>query len=110
MSKIRIKKEDMVVVISGKDRDLSTPRRVLQVLRDRDRVLVEGVNKVKAHTKPNPQKNIQGGILEKEASIHISNVMLWDPQAKKGTRVGTKPGKGGKRVRVSRRTGAQLDK
>lgn len=100
----------MVVVIAGKDRDLTTPRRVLQVIPKNERVLVEGVNKVKKHTRPNPQKNIQGGILEKEAPMHVSNVMLWDPQAKKGTRVGTTRSKAGKPVRVSRRTGNQLDK
>ena len=100
----------MVVVIAGKDRDLTTPRRVLQVIPKKDRVLVEGVNQVKKHTRPNPQKNVQGGILEKEAPMHISNVMLWDPQAKKGTRVGTTRNKAGKPVRISRRTGNQLDK
>ena len=110
MKKIRVKKEDMVVVIAGKDRDTQTPRRVLQVLRDKSRVLVEGVNKVKVHTKPNPQKNIKGGILERESPIHISNVMLWDPNAKAGTRVGTKIGSSGKRVRISRKSGAELDK
>ena len=108
MKKIRIKKEDMVVVIAGKGRDTSTPRRVLQVLRDKDRVLVEGVNKVKVHTKPNPQQNVKGGILEREAPIHISNVMLWDAQAKAGTRVGTKKGANGKRVRISRKSGTEL--
>ena len=110
MGKIRIKKEDMVVVIAGKDRDLQTPRRVLQVIRDKSRVLVEGVNKVKVHTKPNPQKNVKGGILEREAPIHISNVMLWDAQAKAATRIGSKLSPGGKRVRVALKSGTELDK
>lgn len=110
MAKIRLKKEDMVVVIAGKDRDMQTPRRVLSVLREKNRVLVEGVNKVKVHTKPNPQKNIKGGILEREAPIHVSNVMLWDAQAKAGTRIGSKTGANGKRIRVSKKSGAELDK
>ena len=110
MGKTRIKKEDMVVVISGKDRDLTKPRRVLQVMPSVGRVLVEGVNNVKRHTRPNPQKNIKGGVLEKEATIHISNVMLVDPETKKPTRVGTKVLEDGRRVRVARRSGAMLDK
>ena len=79
MSKSRIKKGDMVFVVAGKDRDLSTPRRVLQVMPARDRVLVEGANQVKRHTRPNPQRNIKGGILEKESPLHLSNVMAMDP-------------------------------
>ncbi len=109
MDKIRIKKEDTVVVISGKDRDLSKPRRVLQVNRSAGRVLIEGVNTVKRHTRPNPQKNIKGGILEKEAPIHISNVMLFDPETKKPTRVGSKV-LDGRRVRVAVSSGTVLDK
>jgi large subunit ribosomal protein L24 len=110
MSKVRIRKEDTVVVVSGKDRDLSKPRRVLQVNSRKQQVLVEGVNIVKRHTRPNPQKNIKGGIVEREAPIHISNVMLYDPDAKKPTRVGTKVLEDGRRVRVARRSGAVLDK
>ena len=107
MGKVRIKKEDQVVVIAGKDRDLATPRRVLQVLPQKDRVLVEGVNMIKRHTKPNPQKNSQGGIVEKEAPIHVSNLMLWDPQAKQGTRVRSEK-RGEKRIRISVRTGTEF--
>jgi len=110
MDKVRIKKEDTVVVISGKDRDLSKPRRVLQVNRSARRVLIEGVNMVKRHTRPNPQKNIKGGILEKEAPIHISNVMLFDPETKKPTRVGSKVLDDGRRVRVAVDSGTVLDK
>jgi large subunit ribosomal protein L24 len=110
MTKVRIRKEDTVVVVSGKDRDLSKPRRVLQVNARKQQVLVEGVNIVKRHTRPNPQKNIKGGIVEREAPIHISNVMLYDPDAKKPTRVGTKVLEDGRRVRVARRSGAVLDK
>lgn len=110
MPKIRIRKEDQVVVIAGKDRDMKTPRRVLQVLRAQERVLVEGVNMVKRHTKPNPRKNVKGGILEKEASIHVSNVMLIDPESKRPTRVRSKKLADGRRVRVAARSGAQIGK
>ena len=110
MGKVRIKKEDQVVVISGKDRDLTKPRRVLQVLPGENRVLVEGVNIVKRHTRPNPQRNIKGGIVERESPLHVSNVMLWDPEAKRPSRIGTKQLEDGKRVRVTRRSGAVLDK
>jgi large subunit ribosomal protein L24 len=106
----RIKKGDMVLVIAGKDRDCVTPHRVLQVLPRLERVLVEGVNKVKRHTRPNPQQNIKGGILEKEAPIHLSNVMPIDPESKKPTRVGSTALADGKRARVARRSGAMLDK
>ena len=108
--KMKIKKEDNVLVISGKDRDLTKPRRVLQVLPQRSMVLVEGANIVKRHTKPNPQKNIKGGVLEKESPLHVSNVMLLDPETKRPTRVGTKVLEDGRRVRVAVRSGAQLDK
>ena len=110
MRKVKIKKEDQVVVISGKDKDLTKPRRVLQVMGEPGRVLVEGVNRVKRHTKPNPQRNIKGGVLEREAPIAISNVMLFDPEQKRGTRVGWKVLEDGSRARVSKRSGAILDK
>ena len=110
MGKIRIKKEDMVLVISGKDRDLSKPRRVLQVMPRSSKVLVEGANIIKRHTKPNPQKNIKGGVLEKEAPFHVSNVMLVDPETKRPTRVAIKVLEDGRHVRIARRSGAQLDK
>jgi large subunit ribosomal protein L24 len=110
MAKVRIRKEDQVVVISGKDRDRSRPRRVLQVIPKKGRVLVEGVNMVKRHTKPNPQRNIKGGVLEKEAPIHISNVALVDPETKLATRIGSKRLEDGRRVRIAKKSGAQLDK
>ena len=106
----RIRKGDMVVVVAGKDRNLATAHRVLQVLPAEQRVLVEGVNRIKRHTRANPQRNVKGGILEKEAPIHISNVMAVDPESNKPTRVGCKVLKGGKRARVARRSGAMLDK
>jgi len=110
MPKVRIKKEDQVIVISGKDRDLTKPRRVLQVMPQQQRVLVEGANMIKRHTRPNPQRNIKGGIVEREAPLHVSNVMLVDPESKRHTRVGSMRLEDGRRVRVSRRSGAQIDK
>ena len=110
MGKARIKKEDMVIVITGKDRDLSKPRRVLQVYPSVQRCLVEGVNKVKRHTRPNPQKNIKGGIVQREASIHASNVMLIDPETNEATRIGHKTLPDGRRVRIGRKSGAVVDK
>lgn len=110
MRKVKIKKEDHVVIISGKDKDLTKPRRVLQVMRKSGKVLVEGVNRVKRHTKPNPQRNIKGGVLEREAPIAISNVMFFDPESKRGTRIGWKRLDDGSRVRISKRSGAILDK
>ena len=83
--KIKIKRNDRVEVIAGKDK--GKQGRVLRVIAEKDRVLVEHVMMVKKHMKPNPQKNIQGGIAEQESPIHISNVMLIDGEGNK-TRVG----------------------
>jgi large subunit ribosomal protein L24 len=108
MARARIRKNDVVVVVAGKDKGVRG--RVLQVMPKKDRVLVEGVNKVKRHTKPMPQKNIQGGVVEREATLHLSNVMPIDPESDKPTRVGSKRLEDGGRVRVARRSGALLDK
>ncbi len=103
-SKIKIKRNDQVEVIAGKDK--GKKGRVLRVLADKNRVLVQGVMMIKKHVKPNPQKNIQGGIAEQEATIHISNVMLLDGDGNK-TRVGSKF-EGDKRVRVAKTTGGVI--
>ena len=84
--KFNIKKGDTVVVITGDDKDLKKPRKVLEVITRKSRVLVEGVNIVTKHTKPSAQ-NTKGGIVKKEAPIHISNVMLWDAKASAPTKV-----------------------
>jgi large subunit ribosomal protein L24 len=84
--KFNIKKGDNVVVIAGDDKDRTTPHKVLSVNPAEGRVLVEGVNMVTKHLKPNAQ-NPQGGIVKEEAPIHISNVMLWDAKSKAGARV-----------------------
>ena len=110
MPKARIKKGDMVVVIAGKDRDLGQPRRVLEVFPRIDRVLVEGAGVIKRHTRPNPQKNIKGGIVERESPIHLSNVMPVDPKTKRPTRVGSQGSDRKSKVRVARRSGTALDK
>ena len=92
----KIRKGDEVVVIAGREKGRRGT--VIKVLPD-DRVLVENLNMVKRHTRPNPQRGIQGGIVEKEASLHLSNVMLWNPVAKKGDRVGVRTLADGRRVR-----------
>jgi large subunit ribosomal protein L24 len=103
---VKIKKEDLVKVIAGKDKGKSG--RVLEVDRVNGRIVVEGVGMVKRHTRPNPQKQIQGGIAESERSIHISNVMLTTANGQV-TRVGTKVD-GNTRVRVARKTGEVIEK
>jgi large subunit ribosomal protein L24 len=110
MSRLKtpVRKNDEVLVIGGKDR--GKRGRVLQVLPEKNRILVEGVNMIKRHTRPNPQRNIKGGIVEREAAIHASNVMPVDPDSGKATRVGRKVLDDGRRVRVSRRSGGMLDK
>ena len=91
----KIRKGDEVVVIAGRDKGRRGT--VVKVLEGQ--VLVENINMVKRHTKPNPQRNVQGGIVEKEAAIDLSNVMLWNPVAKKGDRVGVRTLADGRRVR-----------
>jgi large subunit ribosomal protein L24 len=105
---MKIKKGDSVEVRSGKD--AGKRGRVLRVDRDRGRVVVEGVNMIKRHTKPNPQKKIQGGIVEREAAIHASNVMVVSPDSGRPTRVGYKILDDGRKVRVSKVDGAILDR
>ena len=105
---MQIRKNDQVVVRAGKDH--GKRGRVLSVLPDRNRVIVEGVNLIKRHTRPNPQKNIKGGIVEREASIHASNVMLLDPETNEPTRVGKKVLSDGSRVRIGRKSGSVVDK
>ncbi len=100
----KIKRNDQVVVIAGKDK--GRKGRVLRLIVDKQRVLVEGVGMIKKHMKPNPQKNIAGGILEQEAPIHISNVMLLDSEGKK-TRVGYQI-EGDQKTRIARSNGGAI--
>ena len=101
----RIKKGDNVVVIAGRDRNARGE--VLRILSD-GRLLVQGINKVKRHQKPTPRMQ-QGGIIEKEAPIQASNVMLVDPKTDAPTRVRAGTGKDGRKVRVTVKSGAVLD-
>jgi large subunit ribosomal protein L24 len=103
-----VRKNDEVVVIAGKER--GKRGRVLQVMPERNRVVVEGVNMIKRHTKANPQKNVKGGIVEREGTIHASNVQPVDPNSGKGTRVGHRVLDDKRRVRIARRSGELLDK
>ncbi|MBO8152510.1 MAG: 50S ribosomal protein L24 [Candidatus Marinimicrobia bacterium] len=101
---LKIKKGDTVIVISGDDK--GKVGKVLKVFPKKQRVIVEGVNFIKRHTRPS-QKNPQGGIIEKEAPIHISNVVLWFNNER--TKVGFKVLKDGKKVRYSKKTGEIID-
>ena len=106
--RIQIRKNDQVKVIAGKD--LNKTGRVLRVLRDKGRVVVEGVSFLKRHTRPNPQKQIKGGIVEREAPIHISNVMIICGACGKATRIGHNVLADGKKVRICRSCSSSLDK
>jgi large subunit ribosomal protein L24 len=104
--KAKIKKNDQVLVIAGKNR--GAKGRVLRVLQAKSMAIVERVNLVKRHTKQNPQKGIKGGILEKEAPVHLSNLMVIDPQSGKPTRVGRVRHADGTSSRVAKKSGATL--
>jgi large subunit ribosomal protein L24 len=106
--RIRLKKNDLVEVISG--RDAGKRGKVIVVLPEKGRVIVQGVNFIKRHTRPNPNRNIKGGIAEREAPIHVSNVMIVSPDDDKKTRIGSKLLPDGRKVRISRRGGEVLDK
>lgn len=101
--KFNIKKGDTVVVIAGDDKDAKKPRKVLEVFPDKSRVLVEGVAIITKHTKPSAT-NTKGGIVKKEAPIHISNVMLWDAKKGEATKI-KRTREEGKLVRVSKKSG-----
>jgi len=101
----RIKKGDRVVVIAGKDK--GKQGEVIGV--DGDRVVVANINMLKRHTKPNPQAGQPGGVIEREGSIHISNVMLFNPASGKGERIGIKKLEDGRKLRVFRSSGEAVD-
>ncbi len=102
----RIRKGDQIVVISGKDKGRQGT--VLKVFDD-ERVLVESINMVKKHTRPNPMRGIEGGIVEKEMPMHVSNVMLFNPVTNKGERVGFKTLEDGRKVRYFKSNGEVVD-
>jgi len=104
-TKFKIKKGDTVVVTTGRDK--GKQGEVLRVLREEERVLVQGVNMVKRHTAPSQMS--PGGIVEKEAPLHISNVAHIDPKSNKATRVGYKIDKDGRKTRIAKRSGEAID-
>ena len=105
MGKLHIKKNDTVVVLAGEDKGKTG--KVLKVLVEKNRALVEGVNMVSKSTKPSA-KNPQGGIVKQEAPIHISNLSLVDPKCGKATRVGIKVTEDGKKVRIAKKSGEEI--
>jgi large subunit ribosomal protein L24 len=107
VDRIRLRKGDLVEVLTGKDR--AKRGKILEVNRATGRVIVQGVAMMKRHTRPNPQRNIKGGIAEREGSIHSSNVMVVASENNKRSRIGSTI-VDGKRVRVALKTGEVLDK
>jgi len=102
----RIRKDDEVVVIAGKDK--GRRGKIVRVM-DEERVIVAGVNLVKRHTKPNPARGVAGGIVEREAAIHVSNVMLFNPLTRKGDRVGFRVLGDGRKVRFFKSNNEVVD-
>jgi len=102
----RIRKGDHVVVIAGRDKGKrgAVLRRV-----DKEHVVVEGINRVKKHVRPNPMKGQTGGIVDKDMPIHISNVALYNPQTQKADRVGIKSLEDGRKVRIFKSNGEMVD-
>jgi large subunit ribosomal protein L24 len=103
-----VRKNDTVVVIAGRDR--GKRGRVLQVLPAKGRVVVEGVNFIKRHTRPNPQRNVKGGIVERESALAVSNVQIVCPECGRPTRIGRRRLDDGRRVRVCRKCDGVVDK
>ena len=106
--RIQFRKNDQVKVIAGKD--LNKTGRVLRVIPGTRKVVVEGVSFLKRHTRPNPAKNIKGGIVERETPIDVSNVMIVCGSCEKPARIGHSFLSDGKKIRICRRCGASLDK
>ena len=105
---MKIRKDDDVVVISGKDKGKTG--KVLRVDREAGRVFVEGLNMIKRHQRPTPGRpNLEVGVIEREGPIHVSNVAILDPKDNKPTRVGVRRDENGRRMRVTRRSGSELD-
>ena len=103
-----IRKNDNVVVTTGKDR--GKRGRVMRIVAEKNRLVVEGVNVIKRHTKANPQRNIKGGVVEREAPVHASNVQLVCPECGRPTRIGSKVLGDGRKVRVCRKCEGVVDK
>ena len=103
----RIRRDDEVILIAGKDK--GRRGKVMRVVEDGQRVVVGGVNLIKRHTKPNPAKGVSGGIIEREAAIHVSNVMLFNPMTKKGDRTGFRVLEDGRKVRYFKSNNEVVD-
>ena len=106
--RVDIRRNDQVKVTAGKD--LNKVGRVLRVIRNKQRLVVEGISMVKRHTRPNPSKNLKGGIVEREGPIHVSNVMIVCGACGKPTRIGHQILSDGKKIRVCRKCEASLDR
>ena len=105
MSKLHMKKDDTVIVLAGEDKGKTG--KVLKVLVDKNRAIVEGINIVSKSAKPSA-KNPQGGIIKQEAPIHISNLSLVDPKSGKATRIAIKTTEDGKKVRIAKKSGEEI--
>jgi large subunit ribosomal protein L24 len=105
---MKLRRDDEVIVISGKDKGKTG--KIIRVDRSKDRVYVEGINIVKRHQRPNPARpNAPVGVIEREGPVHVSNVALLDPKENKPTRVGTRRTEQGSRMRVTKRSGTEID-
>jgi len=104
-AKLKIRKGDLVKVIAGDSK--GSQGKIIEVILDKGRAIVEGANMISKHTKPNAA-NPNGGIIKKEAAIHISNLMLVDPKSGKTTRVGRQKNSAGKLVRIAKRSGEEI--
>ena len=107
MPRVHIKKNDMVYLLSGKDRGKTG--KVLKVFLDKNRAVVEGLNYIQKHTRPNPQKNVKGGILPKESPIHISNLMVVCKRCNKHSRMGSSIMQDGRKARICKSCNELLD-
>ena len=105
---MKLRTDDEVIVISGKDKGKTG--KILRVDRRKERVYVEGINIVKRHQRPNPARpNAQVGVIEREGPVHVSNVALLDPKERRPTRIGTRRTEQGTRMRVTKRSGTEID-
>jgi large subunit ribosomal protein L24 len=105
---MKLRADDEVIVVSGKDKGKTG--KIIRVDRARERVYVEGINMVKRHQRPNPGRpNAPVGVIEREGPVHVSNVALVDPKERKPTRIGTRRTEDGGRMRVTKRSGTEID-
>ncbi len=103
----RIRRDDEIIVIAGKDK--GRRGKVMRMVEGGERLIVAGINMIKRHTRPNPARNVAGGIIEREAALHVSNVMLFNPATKKGDRVGFRVLEDGRKVRYFKSNNEVVD-